>query len=126
MHGIHHSIVQRENQFELRERSFCWWDKFHRTLRRDISQDEITIGVAAYRDEKELTVGNLLRLPFRETTTVAITKWRVTGSANSTRRSARQGLRIIKRIDSRSRNAANPQPFQGETFATFLIRMGRT
>jgi len=35
-------------------------------LRRDNPQDEITIGVAAYRDEKELTVGQLLILPFRE------------------------------------------------------------
>ena len=37
-----------------------------RTLRRDIPQNEITIGVAAYRDEKELTLGQLLVLPFRK------------------------------------------------------------
>ncbi len=65
MHGIHHSIVQRETNSNWGT-IFCWWDKFHRTLRRDISQDEITIGVAAYRDEKELTVGHLLVLPFRK------------------------------------------------------------
>jgi hypothetical protein len=33
-------------------------------LRRDIPQDAITIGVAAYRDERELTLGKLLTLPF--------------------------------------------------------------
>jgi len=44
---------------------FSWWDKFHRTLRRDISQDEITIGVPAYREEAELTFGQLWLLPFR-------------------------------------------------------------
>jgi hypothetical protein len=33
-------------------------------LRRDIPQDAITIGVAAYRDERELTLGKLLALPF--------------------------------------------------------------
>ena len=65
MHGIHHSIVERETNSNWGT-IFCWWDKFHRTLRRDISQDEITIGVAAYRSEEELTVGRLWLLPFRK------------------------------------------------------------
>ena len=65
MHGIHHSIVQRETNSNWGT-IFCWWDKFHRTLRRDVSQDAITIGVAAYREEHELTVGKLLALPFRK------------------------------------------------------------
>src|SRR6266481_3138143 len=65
MHGIHHSIVQRETNSNWGT-IFCWWDKLHHTLRRDIPQDEITIGVAAYRDEKELTLGQLLILPFRK------------------------------------------------------------
>ena len=43
-----------------------WWDKLNRTLRRDIPQDEITIGVAAYHDEKELALAQLLVLPFRK------------------------------------------------------------
>ena len=64
MHGIHHSIVQRETNSNWGT-IFCWWDKLHRTLRRDVPQDEITIGVAAYRDEKELTLGQLFVLPFR-------------------------------------------------------------
>ena len=65
MHGIHHSIVQRETNSNWGT-IFCWWDKLHRTLRRDIPQDAVTIGVAAYRDERELTVGKLLALPFHE------------------------------------------------------------
>jgi len=65
MHGIHHSIVQRETNSNWGT-IFCWWDKFHRTLRRDVPQDELTIGVAAYRDERELTLGQLLVLPFRK------------------------------------------------------------
>ena len=63
MHGIHHSIVERETNSNWGT-IFCWWDKLHRTLRRDIPQDAITIGVAAYRDEHELTLGKLLALPF--------------------------------------------------------------
>lgn len=63
MHGIHHSIIQRETNSNWGT-IFCWWDKLHRTLRRDIPQTEITIGVAAYRDEHELTLGQLFALPF--------------------------------------------------------------
>jgi len=64
MHGIHHSIVQRETNSNWGTIS-CWWDKLHGTLRRDVPQDAITVGVAAYRDENELTLGKLFALPFR-------------------------------------------------------------
>jgi sterol desaturase/sphingolipid hydroxylase (fatty acid hydroxylase superfamily) len=64
MHGIHHSIVERETNSNWGT-IFCWWDKLHRTLRIDIPQDAVTIGVASYRDENELTLGKLLALPFR-------------------------------------------------------------
>jgi sterol desaturase/sphingolipid hydroxylase (fatty acid hydroxylase superfamily) len=64
MHGIHHSIVQRETNSNWGT-VFCWWDYLHRTLRRDVPQDAITIGVASYRDETELTLGKLFVLPFR-------------------------------------------------------------
>ena len=65
MHGIHHSIVQRETNSNWGT-IFCWWDKLHRTLRRDVPQDAITVGVAAYREEHELTLGKLFALPFRQ------------------------------------------------------------
>ncbi len=65
MHGIHHSIVQRETNSNWGT-VFRWWDQLHRTLRIDIPQDALTIGVAAYRDEKELTFGQLFLLPFRK------------------------------------------------------------
>jgi hypothetical protein len=58
MHGIHHSIVERETNSNWGT-IFCWWDKLHGTLRRDIPQDELTIGVPVYRDEGELTFGRL-------------------------------------------------------------------
>jgi sterol desaturase/sphingolipid hydroxylase (fatty acid hydroxylase superfamily) len=64
MHGIHHSIVQRETNSNWGT-IFCWWDKLHRTLRRDVPQDAVTIGVAAFREEHELTLGKLLAMPFR-------------------------------------------------------------
>src|SRR5437773_2919303 len=63
MHGIHHSIVQRETNSNCGT-IFCWWDKLHRTLRRDVPQNAVIIGVAAYREEHELTLGRLFTLPF--------------------------------------------------------------
>lgn len=65
MHGIHHSIVERETNSNWGT-VFCWWDRLHRSLRRDIAQGEITIGVAAFRDETELTFGRLFLLPFQK------------------------------------------------------------
>jgi sterol desaturase/sphingolipid hydroxylase (fatty acid hydroxylase superfamily) len=65
MHGIHHSIVQRETNSNWGT-IFCCWDKLHRTLRRDVPQGAITIGVAGYREEHELTLGKLFSLPFQD------------------------------------------------------------
>jgi sterol desaturase/sphingolipid hydroxylase (fatty acid hydroxylase superfamily) len=65
MHGTHHSIVQRETNSNWGT-VFSWWDRLHGTLRIDVPQDAITIGVPAYRDEGELTFGKLLALPFQK------------------------------------------------------------
>jgi sterol desaturase/sphingolipid hydroxylase (fatty acid hydroxylase superfamily) len=65
MHGIHHSIVLRETNSNWGT-IFSWWDALHRTLRLNVSQDAITIGVPAWRDAKELTVADLFQMPFRQ------------------------------------------------------------
>ncbi|KAF5406709.1 MAG: hypothetical protein Udaeo2_32220 [Candidatus Udaeobacter sp.] len=43
MHGF---IIQScsARPFELGH-DFCWWDKLHRTLRRDVPQDELLSGL---------------------------------------------------------------------------------
>jgi sterol desaturase/sphingolipid hydroxylase (fatty acid hydroxylase superfamily) len=64
MHGIHHSIVERETNANWSVVFSCW-DRLHRTLRLDVPQDAIVIGVPAYRSPGELTFGKLLALPFR-------------------------------------------------------------
>ncbi|HUZ59297.1 MAG TPA: sterol desaturase family protein [Hanamia sp.] len=63
MHGIHHSIKKREtdSNFSI---IFSCWDRLHRTLRLNVHQDDIITGVPVYPDEKELTTGKLLKLPF--------------------------------------------------------------
>ncbi|MBI2520820.1 MAG: sterol desaturase family protein [Bdellovibrio sp.] len=63
MHGIHHSIVQIETDSNF-STIFPFWDHLHRSIRLNIPQSEITIGVAAYRDPKELGLFRTLLLPF--------------------------------------------------------------
>lgn len=65
MHGIHHSQVPNElnSNFSV---VFCWWDHLHRTLRLNIPQQQITIGVPGYQTEDSNRVINLLILPFRK------------------------------------------------------------
>ncbi|TAM79628.1 MAG: sterol desaturase family protein [Acidobacteria bacterium] len=64
MHGIHHSMVAAEANSNYTN-LFNIWDRLHGTLRLNVPQDQITIGVPAYRNENELGVFPLLLLPFR-------------------------------------------------------------
>jgi len=70
MHGIHHSMVKKETDSNY-SIIFSFWDRIHKTVRLNIHQQEIVTGVPAYADEKELTIGNLLKLPFK-----AVRKWK--------------------------------------------------
>lgn len=65
MHGIHHSIVRQEmdSNFSV---IFNLWDRIHGTIRLNVPQKDITVGLPAYRDESEQTIINLLKLPFQE------------------------------------------------------------
>lgn len=64
LHGIHHSAVQAETDSNWSS-GFVVWDWLHGTLRRDVPQHAITIGVPAWRRPEELTLGRILALPFR-------------------------------------------------------------
>ncbi len=63
MHGIHHSVIERESNTNFAT-LLSVWDRLHRTLRLDIPQQQVVIGVPAYRDRSRLTIAPLLRLPF--------------------------------------------------------------
>jgi sterol desaturase/sphingolipid hydroxylase (fatty acid hydroxylase superfamily) len=65
MHGIHHSIVERETNSNWSVLFSCW-DRPHRTLRLDLPQEAVVIGVPAYRDPRELTFFSLLLMPFQK------------------------------------------------------------
>ena len=63
MHGIHHSIIKSEMDSNYSV-IFSFWDQIHKTLKLDIEQDKLIIGVPFYTESKELTILNLLKMPF--------------------------------------------------------------
>jgi sterol desaturase/sphingolipid hydroxylase (fatty acid hydroxylase superfamily) len=65
MHGIHHSMVREETNSNWSS-GLTLWDWLHGTLRLDVPQDEINIGVAAYAAPREVELSKIISLPFRE------------------------------------------------------------
>ncbi len=63
MHGIHHSIVQEETDSNWSS-GLTLWDWLHGTLRLNVPQQAITIGVPAYYDPEQVTLPKVLALPF--------------------------------------------------------------
>jgi sterol desaturase/sphingolipid hydroxylase (fatty acid hydroxylase superfamily) len=62
MHGIHHSIVQDETDANW-STIFTLPDFLHRTMRLDVPQDRVTIGLPTPRDPRALTLGRLVAMP---------------------------------------------------------------
>jgi hypothetical protein len=63
-HGIHHSVVSAEvgsNFFVI----FRWLDALHRTLRLNVPQQDLIIGVAGYLSPEHNRRWALVALPFR-------------------------------------------------------------
>jgi sterol desaturase/sphingolipid hydroxylase (fatty acid hydroxylase superfamily) len=64
-HGIHHSA-------RIGETNSNWgtlltlWDFVHRTFRFDVPDDRIVIGVPAYQNPRDVTIGRFLTMPFRK------------------------------------------------------------
>lgn len=66
MHGIHHSMIRKETDSNY-SIIFSFWDRIHKTVRLNIHQNKIVTGVPNYTDERELTIGHLLKMPFMKT-----------------------------------------------------------
>jgi len=64
MHGIHHSVVAGETNSNYSV-VFSWWDRLHRSLRLNVPQSAIIIGIPAYQEPADNTLWNVLALPFR-------------------------------------------------------------
>lgn len=65
MHGIHHSMIPEETDSNWSS-GLTVWDWLHGTLRLNVPQDAIIIGVPAYRDPEEVTLPKVLAMPFEE------------------------------------------------------------
>jgi len=70
MHGIHHSTVREETDSNW-STIFSWPDYLHGTLRLNVPQQRIDIGVASYRDPAGLSLLKVIELPFRAEPQVA-------------------------------------------------------
>ncbi|WP_166820060.1 sterol desaturase family protein [Thalassoroseus pseudoceratinae] len=64
MHGIHHSQVEAETKSNFSV-VLPWWDWLHRSLRLNVPQDRIKIGVPAYTQPEDNHLWNTFVLPFR-------------------------------------------------------------
>ena len=63
LHGIHHSVVRAERDSNFSS-GLTLWDRLHGTLRTDVPQEKITIGVPPYAEPGDVTLGKTLALPF--------------------------------------------------------------
>jgi sterol desaturase/sphingolipid hydroxylase (fatty acid hydroxylase superfamily) len=63
MHGIHHSDYRNETDTNWSS-LLSVWDFLHRTLRLNVPQPSITIGVPAFDDPGKVTLGRILWMPF--------------------------------------------------------------
>jgi sterol desaturase/sphingolipid hydroxylase (fatty acid hydroxylase superfamily) len=64
MHGIHHSQVRDETNSNYSS-VLPWWDRLHRTIKLNIPQAAVLIGIPAYNLEKDNCLRNTLFIPFR-------------------------------------------------------------
>ena len=65
LHGIHHSTVQNETDSNWSS-GLTVWDYLHGTLKTDVPQERIIIGVPAYQNPSDVTLPKILPLPFEE------------------------------------------------------------
>jgi len=64
MHGVHHSVVGRETNSNYSV-IFSGWDRLNRSLRLNVGQAEIIIGVPGYLLPKDNRILPMLAQPFR-------------------------------------------------------------
>ena len=63
MHGIHHSV--REGEVNSNWSSgLALWDRLHGTLRLEVPQESIEIGVASFEQPARARLAEMLILPF--------------------------------------------------------------
>lgn len=64
VHGIHHSARPGETHSNWGT-ILTLWDMVHRSFSLDVPDEKIVIGVPAYQNPRDVTLGRFLSLPFR-------------------------------------------------------------
>jgi len=90
MHGIHHSILKDEANSNYSV-IFRRWDWLHGTLKLNIPQAEVVIGVPAYLDRASNRLLALLALPFRKQKDY----WHVPEGTTKATRSRSRGKNVL-------------------------------
>lgn len=90
LHGIHHSIVQEEQDSNWSS-GLTIWDWLHGTFRLNLPQEAITIGVPAYRKPRDNALLPVLKMPFE----AQRPPWQLADGASSDKRT---GLTYISPI----------------------------
>jgi sterol desaturase/sphingolipid hydroxylase (fatty acid hydroxylase superfamily) len=65
LHGIHHSAKSDETNSNWSS-GLSIWDRIHGTLKQNVEQDEIIIGVSDFQNPANVELSRLLRLPFEK------------------------------------------------------------
>lgn len=65
MHAVHHSNIREETDSNWSS-GLTIWDRLHKTLRLDVPQEDIEIGVPAFRDPRSVRLRQALAMPFVE------------------------------------------------------------
>jgi sterol desaturase/sphingolipid hydroxylase (fatty acid hydroxylase superfamily) len=65
MHGIHHSIVEEEVNSNWSS-GLTIWDWLHGTLRLNVPQQQVKIGVAGYQHPAQVTLPKIIVMPFQD------------------------------------------------------------
>ena len=60
-HAIHHPLVQQKTDSKW-STIFSWPDYPHHTIKLNVPQEDVTIGVPAFRNPEELTLSNLIKM----------------------------------------------------------------
>ncbi len=63
MHGVHHSVVGSETNSNYSV-IFSWWDRLNRSLKLNVGQSDIVIGVPGYLLPRDNRILPMLALPF--------------------------------------------------------------
>lgn len=62
MHGIHHSVILEETDANWGT-IFAWPDYLHRTIRLNVPQEKLVLGIPVIRSEDDLTLPKLVAMP---------------------------------------------------------------